>query len=65
MFQLLITVNLKSSVGAGVAISSIVLNFESKAAADIAYSKLMNISTRTTSPAWTSRTVEKLYAESN
>lgn len=65
MHKILITSEKSSRVGAGVAISSIVLNFESKAAADIAYHKLMNISARTMSPAWTSRTVEKLYAEGN
>lgn len=65
MFQLLITVNLKSSVGAGVAICSTVLSFNSYATAERAYDRLMNISMRVSKPAWTTRTVERLYAESN
>lgn len=62
MFQLLITANLKSSVGAGVAISQAVVQFETKELADEAADKLIdNAHSRFAKPAYSARTVEKLY----
>lgn len=64
MFQLLITVNLKSSVGAGVAISTTVASFTSERLADEAYDKLGRYDIaygRHGSKVYSERTVEKLY----
>lgn len=64
MFQLLITVNLKSSVGAGVAISQTIATFESAGKAEEAYSKLGAYDINKgngNDKAYSIRTVEKLY----
>lgn len=43
MFQLLITVNLKSSVGAGVAINQTIAEFDSEQLAETAFYKLTTL----------------------
>lgn len=65
MFQLLITVNLKSSVGAGVAISTTIASFTSERLADIAYDRLIAqdeyFRRQGNRDSYTKRLVEKLY----
>lgn len=62
MFQLLITVNLKSSVGAGVAISTTIASFTSERLAEEAYRRLQLMTAEAGRYAvYSNRTVEKLY----
>lgn len=64
MFQLLITVNLKSGVGAGVAISQTIASFGTKELANEAWQRLVRYEAdRQTNP-YSRRIVEKLYSES-
>lgn len=64
MFQLLITVNLKSSVGAGVAIDQTIASFRSERLAEIAYQRLLMTDDqrrRAGSDVYHRRLVERLY----
>lgn len=61
MFQLLITVNLKSGVGAGVAISTTVASFTSERLAEAALDELGSFSTSNKNSVFSSRRVERLY----
>lgn len=61
MFKILVTSEKRSTVGAGVAICSTELSFDTHEKAERAYNKLMNVSTRIAKPAWSGGTVEKLY----